>query len=137
MNIMLKKLVLIATICCASYGFQLNSCQTQQDDRMIEMGPDVHADLVCFFKKGTTADQILEFHRTVIGIPDSNGSGHSFLPGMVSVVRVVINGFDGEAINFQPDATAEQKTFVKKRVLDSPLIYKIYENVVPNEIKDL
>ena len=103
---------------------------------MIEMGPDVHADLVYFFKKGTTDDQIFEFGRTVVGIPNGN-SGHSFLPGMVSVVRVVINGFDGEAINFQPDATAEQKAFVKKRVLDSPLIYKIYENLIPNRISDL
>jgi len=134
---MLKRLILIGMICFVSFGFQLNSCQTQQDNRMIEMSPDVHADLVCFFKKGTTADQILEFHRTVIGIPDSKGSGHSFLPGMVSVVRVVINGFDGEAINFQPNATAEQKAFVKKRVSESPLIYKIYENVVPNRIRDL
>jgi hypothetical protein len=134
---MLKKLILITAICFASFGFQLSSCQTQQDDRMIEMGPDVHADLVCFFKKGTTADQILEFHRTVIGIPDSKGSGHWVLPGMGSVVKIIINGFDGEAINFQPDATAEQKAFVKKRVSDSPLIYKIYENVVPNRIRDL
>ncbi|MDT5121845.1 MAG: hypothetical protein QOC96_1327 [Acidobacteriota bacterium] len=52
-------------------------------------------------------------------------------------VRVTISGFVGEAINFQPDATAEQKAFVKKRVLDSPLIYKVYENVVPNRISDL
>ena len=56
---------------------------------------------------------------------------------MESVVRVVINGYVGEALNFQPDATEEQKAFVKKRVSDSPLIYKVYENVVPNRIRDL
>ena len=100
------------------------------------MSPDVHADLVYFFKKGTTDDQILEFQRTVTGIPNGN-SGFSDLPGIMSGVRIIINGFDGEALNFQPDATAEQKAFVKKRVLESPLIYKVYENVVPNRIRDL
>jgi hypothetical protein len=133
---MLKRLILIGMICFMSVGFQLSSCQTQQDDRIIVMSPDVHADLVYFFKRGTTDDQIFDFGRTVTGIPNGN-SGFSDLPGIMTGVRVTISGFVGEAINFQPDATAEQKAFVKKRVLDSPLIYKVYENVVPNRISDL
>ena len=56
---------------------------------------------------------------------------------MMSVVKVDVDGFEGEAINFQPDATDEEKAFVKKRVSDSPFVYKIYENVIPNEITDL
>jgi hypothetical protein len=133
---MLKKLFLIATICFASYGFQLQGCQTQQDNRIIVMSPDVHADLVYFFKKGTTDDQIFEFGRTTVGIPNGS-SGESFLPGIMTTVRITVNGFVGEALNFKPNATAEQKAFVKKRVSESPLIYKIYENVVPNQIRDL
>jgi hypothetical protein len=104
---------------------------------MIEMGPDVPAALVYFFKKETTDDQIFEFQRTVVGIPDSKGSGYWSLPGMGSTVRIEVSGYVGEAINFQPNATEEQKAFVKKRVVESPLIYKVYENVIPNRINDL
>lgn len=133
---MIKKLILIVTICFVSFGFQVRSCQPQ-DDRIIHMSPDVHAEVVLFFKKGTTSDEIFEFQRTVIGIPNANSSGYSSLPGMMSVVKVEVNGFEGEAINFKPNATEEQKAFVKKRVTESPVVYKVYENVVPNEIKDL
>lgn len=56
---------------------------------------------------------------------------------MMSVVKIDVDGFEGEAINFQPNATDEEKAFVKKRVSDSLLVYKIYENVVPSEITDL
>ena len=84
-----------------------------------------------------TSDKILDFHRTVTGIPNANSSGYADLPGIMTGVRVLVNGYEGESINFKPDTTDEQKAFVKKRVVESPLIYKVYENVVPNEIADL
>ena len=102
------------------------------------MSPEVGAELVFFFKKGTTSDEIFQFGRTVTGIPNpNNNTGFSDLPGIMTGVRVIINGFEGEAINFKPNATEEEKAFVKKRVSESPLVYKVYENVVPSEIKDL
>ncbi len=100
------------------------------------MSPDVHANLVFFFKKGTTDEEIFEFGRAVTGIPNGK-SGFSDLPGIMTGVKVIIDGFDGEAINFKPDATEDQKAFVKKRVSESPLICKVYENVVPARINDL
>jgi hypothetical protein len=101
------------------------------------MSPEVRSELVFFFKRGTTPQQIFEFQRTLVGIPNANTSGYSSLPGMMTTVRITVAGFDGEAINFKPNATAEEKAFVKARVLESPLIHKTYENVVPNQISDL
>jgi hypothetical protein len=102
------------------------------------MSPDVVGELVYFFKKGTTSDEIFQFARTVTGIPNpNNNTGFSDLPGIMTGVRVIVSGYEGESINFQPDATEEQKAFVKKRVSESPLVYKVYENVVPAKIKDL
>jgi len=132
-----KKLILIVMICFVSFGFQLRGCQPQ-DDRINVMSPDVGGELVFFFKKGTTSDEIFQFGRTVTGIPDpNNNTGFSDLPGIMTGVRVIVNGYEREAINFKPNATKEQKAFVKKRISESPLIYKVYENVVSNKIKDL
>ena len=133
---MMKKLILTIAICFVSIGLA-SSCQAQRDERINVMSPDVPAELVFFFKKETDWKEILEFNRTVIGIPAPNGTGYSSLPGMMTKVKIDVDGFEGEAINFQPDASDEEKAFVKKRVQGSPLVYKIYENVVPREISDL
>lgn len=133
---MIKKLLLIFTICFGCFGCA-QSCQAQRDDRINVMGPDVRAELVLFFNRDVDWKEILEFNRTVIGIPGPNGTDYSSLPGMMTKVKIDRDGFEGEAINFQPDATDDEKAFVKKRVSESPLVYKIYENVVPNQINDL
>ena len=104
---------------------------------MISMGPEVAASLVIFFKKEATGDQIYEFGRTVTGIPDKKGSGYWFLPGMASRVGVDINDYKGVAVVYTANATEEEKAFIEKRVSKSPIVYKIYKNVVPNDIKDL
>jgi len=112
--------------------------RNKAEDTMIEMSPDVNGNLVVFFKKETTSDEIFEFARTVVGIPNpNNNTGHASLPGMMTKVRIIVNGYEGESINFKPNATEEQRAFVKKRVLESPIVYKVYENVVPSKIKDL
>jgi hypothetical protein len=120
------------------FGLQLSCSQRNEiDNRINVMSSDVGGNLVFFFKRETTPDEIFQFQRTVIGIPQPNGTGYASLPGMMTVVAIRINGFDGESLNFQPDATEEEKAFIKKRISESPLIYKVYENVVPNLIKDL
>lgn len=107
------------------------------DDDIIRMGPNERADLVLFFKKGTDWKEILEFNRSVIGIPNETGSGFQSLPGMMSKIKIQIYGFEGEAINFKPNAKDEEKDFLKKRVEASPLVHKVYENVIPEAINDL
>ena len=124
-------LVMFFSIACSAQHPASN------DDDIIRMGPDERADLVLFFKKGTDWKEILEFNRSVIGIPNESGSGFQSLPGMMSAIKIQIYGFEGEAINFKPNATDEEKTFLKKRVEASPLVYKVYENVIPEAINDL
>ena len=124
----MRKLILIFGVCFFSFGFQLQGCQAQQQQnvRINEMSPEAPAELVVFFQEETDWKQILEFDRTVLAAP-----------GIMTVVKVELDGYEGEAINFQPDATEDEKALLKKRVLESPLVYKIYENVIPNEITDL
>ncbi len=108
------------------FGLQLSCSQRNEiDNRINVMSPDVGGNLVFFFKRETTPDEIFQFQRTVIGIPQPNGTGYASLPGMMTVVAIRINGFDGESLNFQPDATEEEKAFIKKRISESLLIYKV------------
>lgn len=124
-------LVIVFSIACSAQHPPSN------DDDIIRMGPNERADLVLFFKKGTDWKEILEFNRSVIGIPNENGSGFQSLPGMMSAIKIQIYGFEGEAINFKPNASDEEKSFLKKRVVESPLVYRVYENVIPEAINDL
>lgn len=115
-----------------------HSCQAQDENEAInEMGPDVRSELVYFFKKGTDWKEILEFNRTVISDPAPNGTGFSSLPGIMTVVKIEIQGYEGGAINFQPDSTDDEKALVKRRVSDSKIVFRHFENVIPNEIPAL
>jgi len=135
----MTRIIIVSLIFLFVSSLQFSCSQRNKvDDRINVMSPDVGGELVFFFKKGATSDEIFEFGRTVTGIPSPNSNtGFSDLPGIMTGVRIIVSGYEGESINFKPDATEEQKAFVKKRMSESPLVYKVYENVVPNQIKDL
>jgi hypothetical protein len=134
---MIQKTALIFLVGIANLAFQAQSCSQPPTDDKIRMGPEARADIVYFFKNGVTHDEINEFQRTVMGIPNPNGTGYASLPGIMSEVMFYKAGLRGEALTFKPNVTTEQITFVKDRLKASPLIYRIYEDVVPDEIEDL
>jgi hypothetical protein len=104
---------------------------------MIEFGPDKFTSLAVFFKKEATREQIETFYKDVISVsrPDLRGQE---LPEGVALRYQIRNGdYEGVGITFSKDATSEQREQLKRAVESSPIVYKIYENVVPNEIKDL
>ena|SRR5215204_6767987 len=117
-------------------GFQLQSCSHPPDNRINDMGPNSQADLVVLFKRDTSDEAIYVFQTTVTSTPGKTPSSYKSLPGIMTETRVLISGFDALAINFQPDATEDEKAFVKKRISESQIVHKIYENVVPNRISD-
>ena len=131
---MIIRSFVVSAVLALTFGCQAPSSSNEQ---FISMGPDVNADLVAFFTKETKAEEIFEFQRTVIGIPNKNGAGYSSLPGMMTVVGIYNNGLDGVAINFKPNASDEEKVFVKVRITGSPIVFRVYEDVVPSEISDL
>ncbi|MEJ7698436.1 MAG: hypothetical protein WKF71_02145 [Pyrinomonadaceae bacterium] len=135
----MTKIITVVFALASIFVLQLScSPKSTVDDRINVMSPDVNGSLVFFFKKETTSEEIFEFQRTVIGIPNpNNNTGYASLPGIMTGVGIRLNGFTGESINFQPSSTEAEKSFVKKRVSESPLVYKVYENVTPSQIKDL
>lgn len=102
---------------------------------MEPFGPDVKADLVVFFKTNTTADQMYTFVNETIG--DRTEHGYKSLPGMRSTLLVSVDGHQGYAITFFPEATEAQRRYVRSRIAASSLVFKVMENVAPDEIKTL
>lgn len=115
-------------------GF-LTSCYPQ-DQPKIAFGPDKKSDLVVIFKKDVTYKEIAEFDYNVIGTPDGRGGGTS-LPGMFSVSLIVKGEYKGKSIDFKPNATEEQKAYVRSRVRGANIVLRVYEQVAPDEIDDI
>jgi hypothetical protein len=114
----MTRIIIIFLALAFVFGLQLSCSQRNEvDERINVMSPDVGGNLVFFFKKGTTSDEIFQFGRTVTGIPNpNNNTGFSDLPGIMTGVRIIVSGFEGESINFKPNATEEQKAFIKRRI---------------------
>ncbi len=43
----------------------------------------------------------------------------------------------GIAVSFSTESTPNQRVELNKRIKESPIVYRVYENVAPSEIKDL
>lgn len=103
------------------------------DDRMIKYSPDRTADIVYYFKKGTTNAQLNEFINKTLGVPHPGG-GYSSLPGFQGHIYVITQGYEGYAITLRENVTDEQRQRILSLLKESPLIFQVFENVVPNEI---
>jgi hypothetical protein len=109
---------------------------TSGQDEMVPVGPDLKADLVIYFKTGTTSEEIYKFSTETISTPEERGDRS--LPGIWQVLYLLpVDGHEGYAVDFFPEATYEQREYVKARVKASPIVYKVMENVVPKEIKKI
>lgn len=131
---MMKTIFLIFFI-VSLFGFQLNSCSS--NDEMIEFGPNNVTNLVVFFNKYTDRKQIENFYKDVISVSRSDGRGHNLPKGVALQYQIKKGDYEGVGINFSNDATLEQREKLKKAVENSPIVYKVYVNIVPSKIKDL
>lgn len=95
---------------------------------MVSFGPNHQTSLVIFFKKGTTNDEINAFKKGILSIEKYD----------LALTFLVRNGdYEGVAVSFSTDSTAEQREEWRKNIKESPMVYKVYENTAPSEIKDL
>jgi len=108
----------------------------RHEPEMVAVGPDVQYGLVVYFKSDATHDQIETFWDEVPMYP-TNG-GHWTRPGVSGVLRVAaVQGHEGIAIGFFPNATQAERDDIKSRVRASPIVYKALDNVVPMNVKKL
>jgi hypothetical protein len=100
----------------------------------VPIGPDTKHDLLIFFKRDATHDQIENFYTEVLRYP--SGGEHYPLPGIKEELRVFpVDGYEAIAVKFFANATQTQREDIKSRVRASSLVHKVMENVVPQDIK--
>jgi len=97
-------------------------------------GPDDRAEIVFFFKKDTTNDKINHFLNYEIGVPDPNGRGSDSMDGIRGLFVVYRQGYQGYALELLPNITPEQRRKILDVINNSPIIFRVYENVIPNEV---
>ena len=104
-----------------------------RQDKVVKFGPDVKSDLVILFKSETDRRQIDAFDENVLYEPDY-GRGHSFRPGIGSILSVSVGHHSGYAIMFSPSIKESEKTALMQRITLSPIVYKLFRGIAANEI---
>lgn len=122
------KIKLLISIVLLAFLF---SCHQQVNDEMIYFGPDQKVPIVFYFKKGTTNEEINYFLDNVLGSQRSDGKGKELLKGIQGQFMVRTQDYQGYALDRIDENEREN---ILKAINSSPLIYKVFENVVPNEI---
>jgi len=102
---------------------------------MIKFGSDKFTSLAVFFKKEATREQIDAFYKDVISVSCPDDSEQALPEGVALRYQIRNGGYEGVGITFAKDATLEQREQLKRAIESSPIVYKVFENVVPNEIK--
>jgi len=131
------KFGLILQIILIAICFQLTSCGYPESPMVRHNGPDDKVGLVFFYKKGIGYEEKQLFENNVLHTPHPEGRGYYLQEGISGVFLVRNSGYEGYAVEFYPNATPEQHEKLRKAIEESKIVYRIYENVVPNEIKDL
>jgi hypothetical protein len=103
------------------------------------IGPEVKVSLAIYFKQGVTNEQIEKFWHEVLSRPDPEGKGHYHREGVGDISRIFppVQGHEGIAMSFLPDATAEEREAIKRSIRSAPIVYRVLENVAPVDVKDV
>jgi hypothetical protein len=129
---------ILATAICL-LGLLSNACPFKSDKSDLRpIGPTVEADILIYFDSGLSHEDVNDFIKNVLSRPDPEGRGYELAPGVRTRLRLrAVEGHEGIAVTFFPEATNEQRQDLMKAIKESQLVYKVLENVAPDSIKTL
>lgn len=117
---------------------QMTSGCIFRQQEMRPIGPDVRASLVIYFKSGVTREEIQKFWTEELSEPNPEGKGYRLRDGIGGILKIApTQGHEGLAVTLFPKVTPEQRTEIKKTLEESPLVYRILEDVVPMDVKKI
>jgi hypothetical protein len=112
--------------------FLVSGC-SRPDERMYPIGPEVKADLFVIFKTTATAEQVYKFSNETISDPKTVGLGRYL--GSMKFFMSTSTAARRTRFPFLPNASDDQRKYVRSRIDSSPIVYKVMENVVPSDVK--
>ncbi len=111
------------------------SCRPASADKVVPLLPNGVAKLLIVYKKGTTNEQINYFLDNELAHPRADGRGSESLPGIRLQARQSLQEHNATVIGYFSYATPEQREEIKRAAVSSPIVYKVFEDVVPSQIK--
>lgn len=128
----------LATAICLLWLLS-NACAFNSDKSDLRpIGPTVKADILIYFDSNLSQEEINDFTQNVLSRPDPKGRGYDLAPGIRTRLTLrAVEGHEGIAVTFFPDATNEQRQELMRAIKASKLVYKVLENVAPDSIKTL
>ena len=131
----------IRLLMCACVSAALSiACPFSQSERsdVRPIGPEVKADILLYFNKGVSDDEINAFSKAVLSTPHPEGRGDYLALGVRTLLKIrAVEEHQGIALTFFPNASTEQRQELLKSIQASPLVYKVLENRSPNSVKSL
>jgi hypothetical protein len=126
---------LTAFLGLAILAFCVSACSL--NDRIHNMGPEVTADLIVYFKADVSPEQIKSFWDTVLSYSAPDGH-QSLRPGVGRLSRVdAVEGHEGIAIIFFWQAWETERAQLRRNITASPLVFTVVENIAPQDVKTL
>lgn len=109
----------------------------EKEDRMIELGSDMPKGLVILFKKQTSLEQREQFISETIDKPKTE-RGYSFVDGVCLFAGALkVQNYDTVEVRFCGDSNDNQREQLKAKVKSSLIVFKVFEDVRPKEIKSV
>jgi hypothetical protein len=99
----------------------------------VAVGSHLPADLVVFFKPGTTGKEVNDFLEHTL--PRYRDSAGNYRPVLRSTLAVHVGAYDGYAVTFQPDVPEGQRTAVRQTIEQSSVVFRVFRSRIPKEIQ--
>jgi hypothetical protein len=118
----------------ATYGVGYFFGYANWNSEMVQIGPNVTASYVVVFDINANQTQINDFVENVLSISDAN-RGHKFRPGLQSLTAVSVEDREAYSLQWDPSGEIADITQLKDRIKASPIVWRTFENIAPNDIK--
>lgn len=112
----------------------------QGSDEIRPIGSELNERIVIAFKETASQEEIHKFDETVLRktVPQPNGILLAFANGVCGIAYPDTEfKYEVVDVGFCNDATEEQKKIIKEQVNSSTIIYKIFENLRMEDMKNL
>lgn len=105
---------------------------------MYPIGPGVSANIVIYFRTDVNDAQIESFLRDTLMQQTADHRGFDHRDGLGTILRVQdVEEHKAVAITFLRNATQNQREHLKSEIQNSPIVFKLLENVVPKDVKSI